>query len=81
MCGCKICVIIFSFQASLNRYWLDHINLLIEQARDKGGKIARLGVGATGKSNIYSNDKYPNNQHMHLKSRDALLATQCKSVD
>ena len=28
MCGCEICVIICSMQASLNSYWLKHLNLL-----------------------------------------------------
>ena len=40
MCGCKISVIIFSMQAPLNRYWLEHLNLLREQARDKGVNIS-----------------------------------------
>ena len=80
ICSCKICVIIFSMPESLNRYWLEHLNLLREQARDKGGQIVHLGVDATGKSNSYANDVYTNNQHMHLNPRDAILAIQCKPI-
>ena len=67
MCGCKLCVIICSMQASLNRYWLEHIKPLREQVRAKGGRIARLGVDATEKANSYANDIYPKTQHMYLK--------------
>ena len=80
MCGYKICVIICSMQASLNPYWLDHIKLLREQARNKGGHIARSGVDANEKSNSYANDVYPKNQHMYLNPRDALLEIQCKPL-
>ena len=80
MCGCKICVIICSIQAPLNCYRLDHLKISREQARDKSGWIARLGLYATEKDNIYANDFYPNNQHMHLKPIYALLAVQCKPV-
>ena len=81
MCGWKICVIICSMQASLNRYWFNHINILREQVRSKGGRIVCLGVDATEKSNSYNNGVYPNNQHIHLKPRYALLAIQCNPVD
>ena len=74
--GYKICANIFSMQASLNYYWLEHLNLLREQARAKGELIARLGVDETEKANIYANDVYPNNQHMDFNSRGALLAIQ-----
>ena len=80
MRGCKICFIIFSMQESLNRYWLEHLNLSREQVRDKGGHIARSGVDATEKANIYVNDVNKKNQHMNLKPRDTLLAIQCKPV-
>ena len=72
MRGCKICVIICSMQESLNRFWLEHINLLREQVRAKGGRITHSGVDATEKSNSYANDVYPNNQHMHLKPIDKI---------
>ena len=68
-------------KASLNHYRLEHLNLLIEQARAKGGRIACLGLDETEKYNSYANYVYPNNKHMHLNSRDALLAIQCKPVD
>ena len=80
MCGCKICFIICSIQASLHCYRLEHLNLLREQARAKGGRIARSGVDATETANSYYNDVYPNNQNMHLNPRDAQLAIQCKPV-
>ena len=81
MFGYKICVIICSVQASLNCYRLCHINLLREQASAKGGRISRSGLYATEKSNSYANDVYPNNQHMHLNPRYALLAIQCEPID
>ena len=68
-------------QASLNGYRLEHLNLLIEQARDKGGRIARSVIDSTEKSNSYANGVYPNNQHVHLNPRYALLEIQCKLVD
>ena len=68
-------------QALLNHYWLEHLNLLREQVRSKGGHISNLVVDATEKANIYANDIYPKNQHMYLNSRDALLTIQCKYVD
>ena len=74
-------VIIYSMQTSLNCYRLEHLNLLIEQARAKGGLIERFGVDETEKSNGYANYFYPNNQHMHLKPRDELLAIQYNPVD
>ena len=67
-------------QASLNIYRLDNLNLLIEQARDKGGWIARLIVDLTKKSNTYANEVYTKNQHMHLKPIDALLEIKYKPV-
>ena len=45
-------------QASLICYRLEHLNLLREQARDKGGHIEHLGVYATEKYNSYANDVY-----------------------
>ena len=81
MCGCKICVIICSIQASLNPYQLKHLKLLREKARNKGGQIVHLGVDSTEKSNSYANDVYPNNQHMYLSPRDALLSIKFNSVD
>ena len=81
MCGCKICVIISSMQAQLNCYRLDCLNLLREKSGDEGERIARSGVDATKKDNIYVNDVYSNNQNMHLKPIDALLAIQCKPAD
>ena len=80
MCSCKICVIICSMPASLNRYWLEHLNLLREQARAKGGRIVHSVVDGTEKSNSYANDVYKNNQHIHLKPRDAFLEIQCKPI-
>ena len=71
MCCCKMCVFIFSVQASQNRYWLGHLNILREQVRDKGGRISRLGVDSTKKANSYANNVYPKNQHMYLHPRDA----------
>ena len=68
-------------KASLNHYRLEHLNLLIEQARAKGGRIACLGLDETEKYNSYANYVYPNNKHMHLNSRDALLAIQCNLID
>ena len=47
MCGCKICVIICFMQASINSYWTQHLKLLTEQARAKGGRMTRLYVDAT----------------------------------
>ena len=81
MCGCEICVIIFSMQASLNHYQLDNINVLREQARAYGGRIAHSVVYSTKIYNSYANDVYPNNQHMHLNPRDAILEIQYNPVD
>ena len=81
MCGCKIYVIIFSMKALLNRYRLDYINILREQAMSKGGWIARSGVDATKKYNSYANDVYPNNQYMHFNPRDTLLVIKLNPVD
>ena len=80
MYGCKTCVIICSIQAFLNSYQLDHLNLLREKFKAKGGRIARSGVDETKKSNSYANDVYPKNQHMHLNPRYALLVIQCKPI-
>ena len=74
------CVIISSLQASLNHFHLEHINLFIEQARDKSGRIARWGVDTTEKANSYANDVYQNNQQMYFNPRDALLVIQCKPL-
>ena len=74
MCGCKICVIIFSMQASLLCYRLKHLKILIEHVRSKGGRISRPVVYADEKANSYANDLYPNNQHMHLNTRYELLS-------
>ena len=68
-------------KASLNSSRLENLNLPREQVRAKGGRIARSGVDATEKANIYANDVYPKNQHVHLNPIDALLAIQCKPVD
>ena len=66
----------FSMKTSMNRYWLEHPNLLREQAMYKVWQIARLGVYATGNSNSYAGGIYPNNQHIHLKPRYALSEIQ-----
>ena len=81
MCGCKICVIIYSMQASLNFYWLENLNQLMKQARDKGGRIAHSGVDATEKANSYANNVYPNNRHIHFNPRDALFVIQYNPAD
>ena len=52
------CVIICSLQASLNRFQFEHLKLFIEQARDKCGRIARLGLYTTEKANSYANYFY-----------------------
>ena len=74
-------VIIWSMQASLNNYWLDHLNLLREQVRAEWGRIACSREDATEKANSCVNYVYPNNEHMCLKPRDALLEIQFKPVD
>ena len=81
MCVCKICVIIYSMQASLSLYWLDNLDLLREQARAEGWRISRFVVDATEKANICTNDVYPKNQHVHLKPKYSRLEIQCKPVD
>ena len=63
-------------KTSTNCYWLEHLNLLREQAMYKGGQIARLVLYATGNSNSYAGGIYPNNQHIHLKPRYALSEIQ-----
>ena len=68
-------------KASLNSSRLENLNLPRGQVRAKGGRIARSGVDATEKANIYANDFYPNNQHRHLNPRYALLEIQRKPAD
>ena len=40
-----------------------------------------MGVNTKEKANSYANDVYPNNKHMYLKPKDALLALKYKPVD
>ena len=54
---------------------------MIEQYRAKGEQTTRLVLDATEKANIYSNDVYPKNQHIHLKPRDELFSIQYNPVD
>ena len=68
-----MCVIICYMQASLNFYWLNNINLFREKLVAKGGHITRFGVYATEKSNSYANHAYPNNQHVHSNTINAIL--------
>ena len=72
MCGCEVCVIIGYMQAPLNRYQLQHLNLLIEQSRSKGERMTHLGAYTNEKANSYANGIHPNNQHVHLNPRYAL---------
>ena len=60
-------------QASINRYWLQHINLLREQKRAKGGLMKCSRVYGTKKSNSCSTGVYTKNQTVHLNPRDALF--------
>ena len=68
-------------QASLNHYQLDNINVLREQARAYGGRIAHSVVYSTKKYNSYANDVYPNNQYMHFNPRNTLLVIKLNPVD
>ena len=81
MCSCKIFVIICSIQALLNHYWLEHLNLVIQQVRDKVEWIAHSVLYVNKKGNSYANYIYPNNQLMHLNPGDALFAIQFKPDD
>ena len=40
-----------------------------------------MGLNTKEKANSYANYVYPNNKHMYLKPKDALLALKYKPVD
>lgn len=77
MCGCEPCISVTQLHMSLNSCRLCHLKCL----RESGRQATREGQRARTRANDYANVIYANDQHLHPKPKDALLAIQCHPVE